>query len=520
MVDQRSIGLTRQRVCVRLLLVFLLTAVLLLPAGRWTVQAESAAVMDPRVLADTNKPGVVMIATLYKASISVPEVYMSQEALQGLQKKLAGDILSGAVANNPNAIIDALLLELFKDPLKYLVPTDTFTSREVQTGSVGTGFIVTPDGYIVTNAHVVYTPEETLKVALIETGLKELIDKDVTDFLNDVKANNYKPSEEILNGLRKAAAQFYVNYAQLSHVQTQIYTEMGVAIPGIQVMQKGFPSELKRRGEPTPGKDVAILKIDKTNLPTVTIGDDTGLRTGDKIYVVGYPGAATFNPMLATESVVESTLTSGLVSARKTMPGGWDILQVDAAMSGGNSGGPVFNESGEVIGIATFGSINTGSGTEVQGMNFAIPISIAKQFLNESNITPSESQLTKIYKEGLSLYNSRKYSKALEKFREVNELNPGYPYIQNFISESRLAINNNQDESGLSLTVILWIAGGVVVLALLIILILFVRRKYSFTVARKPADSPPPPSAEGQPPGSGPEAPGEPEASPGSRPKE
>lgn len=441
-----------------------------------------------------------MIATLYKASISVPEVYLSQESLQGLQQKLAGDLLSGAVANNPNAIIDALLLELFKDPLKYLVPTDTFTSREVQTGSVGTGFIVTPDGYIVTNAHVVYTPEETLKVALIETGLKELIDKDVADFLNDVKGNNYKPSEDILNGLRKAAAQFYVKYAQLSNVQTQIFTEMGVAIPGIQVMQKGFPSELKRRGEPTPGKDVAILKIDKTNLPTVTIGDDSKLRTGDKIYVVGYPGAATFNPMLATESVVESTLTSGLVSARKTMPGGWDILQVDAAMSGGNSGGPVFDESGEVIGIATFGSINTGSGAEVQGMNFAVPISIAKQFLNESNITPSESQLTKIYKEGLSLYNSRKYSKALEKFREVNELNPGYPYIQNFISESRLAINNNQDQSGLSLTLILYIIGGLVVLALLVFLLVLVLRKYSFTVARKPeAASPPsvPGAAEG-----------------------
>ncbi|UUZ91354.1 serine protease [Paenibacillus sp. P25] len=221
------------------------------------------------------------------------------------------------------------------------------------------GFIITPDGYILTNAHVVFAPEDALKVALVETGLKEQIDKDVDEFVQGVKANNYKPSEDILKELRKAASAFYVKYVKLSNVSTQIFTEMGVAIPGVQIMQKGFPSELKVRGEPSPGKDVAILKIDKTNLPTVPLGDDGKLRTGDKIFVIGYPGAATFNPMLANESVVESTMTSGLISARKTMPGGWDILQVDAAMTHGNSGGPVLNEKGEVIGIATFGKAST-----------------------------------------------------------------------------------------------------------------------------------------------------------------
>ncbi|TYP73214.1 trypsin-like peptidase domain-containing protein [Paenibacillus methanolicus] len=459
--------------------------------------ADEPVAMDPRIIADTNKPGVVMIATLYSANISIPDVTMSQEALTKLQNKLAGDIVSGALANDPNAVIDAIFKEIFKDPLLYLIPTDTYTTKEVQAGATGTGFIITPDGYILTNAHVVYTPEDQLKQTLITTGLQELIEQDVTAFVAEVKASNYKPTEEILQQLRQAAASFYVRYATLSDVQTKVYTEMGVAIPGVQTMQKGFASEIKSRGEPSPGKDVAILKIDKENLPTVPLGDDGSLRTGDPIYVIGYPGAATFNPMLAEESVVESTLTSGLISARKTMPGGWDIMQVDAAMTHGNSGGPVFNDKGEAIGIATFGSIDSSDGTAVQGMNFVVPISIATQFLNELNVTPTESQLTSLYKEGLTLYNQQKYAKALDKFREVNELNPGYPYIQTFITDSRMAVNNQPADSGINWQLYLFIAGGVLLLAILVALLLLLLRKFNFKVERKsapPAAEPPAPT--------------------------
>ncbi|MBB3110855.1 S1-C subfamily serine protease [Paenibacillus phyllosphaerae] len=488
-----------RRMLLRLIILLLTFAFMTVAYGQQAAAADAdQGPMDPRVLADTNKPGVVMIATLYKASISIPQVIMSQEALAQLQDKLARDIVNGKLANDPNAIIDAIFQDIFKDPLKYLLPTKTVTTQEVQAGATGTGFIITPDGYILTNAHVVYTPEDQLKELLIMTGLQELIEQDVTAFINEVNAANYEPTEETLQQLREAAATFYIQYATLSGITTQVYTEMGVAIPGVQVMQKGFVSEVKKRGEVSPGKDVAILKIDSDNLPTVPLGDDGSLRTGDQIFVIGYPGAATFNPMLADESVLESTLTSGLISARKTMPGGWDIMQVDAAMTHGNSGGPVFNEQGDVIGIATFGSIDSSNGAEVQGMNFVIPVSIAKQFLNELNVTPTESQLTTLYKEGLTFFNEGKYSKALDKFREVNELNPGYPYIQTFISDSRMAVNNEPD-TGLNWTLILLIAGGVLLLIILVLVIILLLRKFNFKVERRPNPAPTPPSPPPQP---------------------
>lgn len=151
---------------------------------------------------------------------------------------------------------------------------------------------------------------------------------------------------------------------------------------------------------------------------------------------------------------------------------------MDAAISGGNSGGPVFNKKGEVIGIATFGSLDTQTGALVQGMNFAIPVSIAKQFLNETNVTPTESSLTALYKEGLALYEKQKFKKAYEKFSAVNDLNPGYPYIQDYISKTRTAINEGRDKSA---NTTLYIAIGVgvvlVIIALLIRVIISGKKK-------------------------------------------
>ena len=68
--------------------------------------------------------------------------------------------------------------------------------------------------------------------------------------------------------------------------------------------------------------------------------------------------------------------------------------------------------------------IDANSGAQVAGMNFAIPISIATQFLNEINVIPAQSQFTTQYKNALSLFQSEQYHDALEILRGLNETNP------------------------------------------------------------------------------------------------
>ena len=95
--------------------------------------------------------------------------------------------------------------------------------------------------------------------------------------------------------------------------------------------------------------------MEGTNLPTVKLGDDTKLKTGDRVYAMGYPAVATVTDVLnIAQAIQEPTLTQGIISARKEMAGGWSILQTDASIHGGNSGGPLFNDDGEVIEVNTF----------------------------------------------------------------------------------------------------------------------------------------------------------------------
>lgn len=458
-----------KRTAVIVVAMSLLVLLSLVVSIRVSQTVTAAEPLTAHQIAERNKPGTVMIYTSWKAHVVVPEPDFPEEKLPILLQRVRQGVQAGRIANTEQAIKEAIVIEALTNYLDYVEPGKTMIEKDVDMGAIGTGFIITPDGYILTNAHVVFAEDDYLKWQLTQTALKELLEKDVEETIKEAGEIDVEIPEDVIKIGTENAALYYRKFMQVDKVITEIFTEMGVAVPGMQATQRGFVSDLRKRGEPVPGKDVAILKIDKTNLPTVRLGDDAAITTGDRIYVIGYPAAATFHELLSKESILEPTLTSGLISARKTMQTGWTALQTDAAITHGNSGGPAFNEKGEVIGIATFGSIDyQRGGVEVQGMNFLVPISIAKQFLNEINITPRESQLSKLYEEGLALYDKQQYKAALEKFREVNELNPGYPYVSRYISDSRAAISEGKDRSTPS-----WlypILAGVVILFLLLLL--------------------------------------------------
>ncbi len=113
--------------------------------------------------------------------------------------------------------------------------------------------------------------------------------------------------------------------------------------------------------------DVAVLKIDAKNLPTVKIGNPEITRVGEWVVAIGTPFG------------LENTVTSGIVSAKsRSLPGDSYVpfIQTDAAINPGNSGGPLFNLKGEVIGINS--QIFSRSGGS-QGLGFAVPIDVAMQ---------------------------------------------------------------------------------------------------------------------------------------------
>lgn len=120
-----------------------------------------------------------------------------------------------------------------------------------------------------------------------------------------------------------------------------------------------------------PKTDVAVLKIEARNLPVVTMGKVSNLRVGEWVLAIGSPFG------------FENTVTAGVVSAKgRSLPDDSAVafIQTDVAVNPGNSGGPLFNTRGEVVGINS--QIYSRSGG-YQGLSFAIPIDLAEKIKNQ-----------------------------------------------------------------------------------------------------------------------------------------
>ena len=120
--------------------------------------------------------------------------------------------------------------------------------------------------------------------------------------------------------------------------------------------------------------DIAVLKIDAEGLNPVTFGDSDDLSVGDTVYAVGNPlGELEFSMSTGHVSAKDRAITTEENSSAITM------FQIDAAVNSGNSGGPVYNNMGQVVGIVTAKYSSTG----VEGIGFAIPINDAVSIAND-----------------------------------------------------------------------------------------------------------------------------------------
>jgi serine protease Do len=152
-------------------------------------------------------------------------------------------------------------------------------------------------------------------------------------------------------------------------------------VSGATDVEVTFHDGTKAKGEVlrAPSADIAVIKVDRKNLPVAVLGDSATVKPGQIVFAIGSPFG------------LANTLTMGVVSAtgrREVIPSAGrtrtyaDLIQTDAAINSGNSGGPLVNSRGEVIGINTAIVANGFTGGNV-GIGFAIPINRVKTIVQQ-----------------------------------------------------------------------------------------------------------------------------------------
>lgn len=400
--------------------------------------------LSATTIAEMNKPGVVMVQATHKAYVTIPGFKL--DLFQGtlLDIRINRLIETGELPNDQNAIISYKYREIFNDPLKFLKPVSQklVENKELAVSGIGTGFVITPEGYVVTNAHVVKGDSLELKKQFALTAIGEVIEQD----LKDMEISFGIVLNEEMKALHQQASLLvYATYMDISEVTSTYVAAFGETVPGEDARQYGLDARVIKAGEALTGRDLALLKIEGNNFPTVRIGEVSSARTGAEVYVMGYPDAPTFSPFVSEKSQLTPTFTKGIVSARKEMKDGRDVLQIDAPATHGNSGGPVFNDRGEVVGILTFGSISTVTQQEVQGMNFALSVDNLTEFLGAVN--PEMNPASDTYRSALLDFEKEWYSAALEKFESVQTSTSKYPYLAGYVADCQELIEAGKDKT-------------------------------------------------------------------------
>ena len=430
--------------------------------------------MTPVQIAERNKPGTVMIQATFKGTVSAIEPVIDEDALGVLATQIKQQ-LEDEGRFTTDLFWNTYILTFCKSIDQYMMKGSKRLSKELNTTMIGSGFIITPDGYVVTNAHVIDENAEETKKGFAQQAFQEIMKDDAAEM---EKYMGRSLTEEEGKALTDANSWYFSQTMEVGDISTEFSVVFGISGEKGKIVPTVIPAKLVTRGNPIPGKDVAILKLQgKHTYPTIRIGDDKSMRVGDQVYVLGYPAVATFHPLISEESVSEASLTRGLVSAKKNMKDGWEVLQIDAAITHGNSGGPVMNDQGEVIGLATFGSIDYQRNAEVQGMNFIVPATIVEEFIKEGKIHPMMSDISMVYEEGMDLFDKARYKKALEKFDEVKDMNKSFPFIDKMIVDTSRNIDKGLDKEPKDMMMYYYIGGGVLLLALILFFALRKKKK-------------------------------------------
>lgn len=389
-----------------------------------------------------------------------PAAANAQPSLDPTQKNLL--IAKPAVLQITNLITGELVIQA---PAAMELNTPQLAGRtyEFNLAVTGSGFFISPDGYLITNGHVA-NPDDKLISQFAINQLASTIFKDAVAIVAEASLG-YAPPENIVENAYQETLQttyggneqnladdlyedFRSGKLKIDNIKRSNYIQVGYAF-GSQKKVEQIAKPARLIESPYKGEfdsnDVALMKVEGSNFPTVELGNSTDVQIGKETYVIGYPGMVQelMGTLTDQESQLEPSITKGVISAKKKLVDGTEAFQTDAAVTHGNSGGPAIDNTGKVIGVATWSMSDEPGG---QGYNFLISADEVKRLLTRNNVNTATKSLTSdSWSKALTLYSERHFAEALKEFENVKRLSPDLIDTQTYITKSQEAVSQGQD---------------------------------------------------------------------------
>jgi serine protease Do len=346
-----------------------------------------------------SRPAIVLVQSVYTVKASLPDADLPAAKQTDITNQLIAMVRSGQLPLDESRVDQAAFDIIASNPDAYFAPASSRIDDSFTVYASGTGFFVTGDGYLVTASHVVAATRDDLKAEVLDQEKQPTAQGEIRDSIRkSIQEAGFSASDAQLDRLSSWYTSWETRYLSLDSVDTKYLVGSGANVQAGDALDTlGISASLVKAEPVYPKRDVALLKADVHNVPALPLAAGN-THAGQDDYVIGYPRKEYLEDAAPFNAAVPIVLTSGHVRGRVDR-GDWSAIGTDAVVSHGNSGGPVLDGRGDVLGMVSFGTDASGGAPPE---NYFIPADVVRQLMDSAGVKPNPGTATRTYYRALA----------------------------------------------------------------------------------------------------------------------
>jgi S1-C subfamily serine protease len=359
----------------------------------------------------------------------------------------------------------------------------------------GSGTFITAHGDILTADHVINPPHDQA----LSQFLDDQAAKDVAGYINlNAKSGSQVSADQVDQELKSGQLAASPTYDPAT---SEVFLNTTYTGPLTATDLASLPFQLHatvdriEKESSFNQRDVAIVHVNMNDMASVQLGDSGSVQQQDQLTIIGFPGNGDVSN-LPTDLLTASVNTIS-VSSIKTTDTGAQVIQVGGNVEHGDSGGPALDSNGAVVGIVSFGLVNSGSSG---GTSFLQASSSARDLVQSLNLNTAPGAFQQAWSKAMTDYASNApghWHKAQQEFEQIAAKYPLFKGVTSYLTYTQGQAKTEKLSSTTSpatrpaptntFLVLAWIIGGIIVLILLLALLfmVFFRRRRKTNAANR-----------------------------------